>query len=149
MDLQTYRSIILSFNNYYNDLGIVTFIDNDDINIIKFSVIPYEGIHKDNIYTITLKFNGLNDWPNIFIDSSIYNKIKTNNYINNNGYQGNEHKGICIKKLSYGYAFNNFYKYCDGEWKNYIYYIITVFNNIQDFEKGNGFKSNYKDILNL
>ena len=33
--------------------------------------------------------------------------------------------------------------------KLYIYYIITVFNNFQDFEKGNGIKSNYKNIINI
>jgi hypothetical protein len=78
----------------------------------------------DFSHIITLKFN--NGWPYIFIDSNIYDQIKTKKYIN--GYQGNEHKGICIKNLSYGYSFNYFYKYCDGKWQNYIYYLITVFN---------------------
>jgi hypothetical protein len=27
--------------------------------------------------------------------------------------------------------------------------LICVFNNLQDFEKGNGIKSNYKTILSL
>jgi hypothetical protein len=148
MELQRYRQILLSFNNnYYDNLGIVNFIDTDDMNIIKFSVKPFEGFHKDVEYIITLKFNS--GWPYIFIDSNIYDQIKTKKYINGYGYHGNEHKGICIKNLSYGYSFNYFYKYCDGKWQNYIYYLITVFNNIQDFEKGSGFKSNYKNILNL
>jgi hypothetical protein len=51
MALQRYREILLSFNNnYYDDLGIVNFIDTDDMNTIKFSVKPFEGFHKDVEY---------------------------------------------------------------------------------------------------
>jgi len=65
------------------------------------------------------------------------------------GYREGQHKGICIKNFCYGYNFTkNFKKFCNNEWKNYIYYLITMFNNIQDFEKGNGIKSNYKLLIN-
>lgn len=136
---------------YFNDLGkIELVIDNDmQIDIIKIKIIPYEGIHKDIEYIITIKFQEQNNWPLVYIDSEIYDKIKTKQYINNKGLYG-EHKGICIKKISHGYPFNkNFKDLCDNKWENYIYYLITLFNNIQDFEKGNGLKSNYKELLNI
>lgn len=150
MSHKRYFSIISAFyNNYFKDLGKVKLIEeSNNINDIKFTVIPYDGIHKDKKYTITLNF--YNDkWPIVFIDSEIYDKIKTNQYIQNKGKIGN-HKGICIKNLSYCYAFKkNFKKYCGDKWENYIYNLIVNFNNLQDFEKGIGIKSNYKDVLNL
>jgi len=136
---------------YFDDLGKVEMIINNDsqIDIIKIKIIPHQGIHKDIEYIITIKFQGHNNWPWVYIDSEIYDKIKTIQYIENRGANG-DHKGICIKNLSYGYPFiTNFKELCDNKWENYIYYLITLFNNIQDFEKGNGLKSNYKEILNL
>lgn len=77
----------------------------------------------------------------------IFDKIKTAQYLQNKGKVGT-HKGVCIKNLGYGYNFKKkFRELCDNKWENYIYYLITTFNNIQDFERGNGFKSNYKKIL--
>jgi len=137
-------------STYFNDLGKIELIINDDIqiDIIKIKVIPYQGIHKDIEYIITIKFQESN-WPFVYIDSEIYDKIKTLQYIENKGANG-DHKGICIKNLCYGYPFQkNFKELCDNKWENYIYYLITLFNNIEDFEKGNGIKSNYKEILNL
>ena len=150
MSHKRYFNIISAFyNNYFKDLGNVKLIEeSNNINDIKFTVIPFEGIHKDKEYTVTLNFYN-EKWPLIFINSEIYDKIKTNQYLQNKGKVGN-HKGICIKNLSYCYAFKkNFNKYCGDKWENYIYNLIVNFNNIQDFEKGNGIKSNYKDVLNL
>jgi hypothetical protein len=152
--LRRFYNITKSFNNnYYNNLGKVEIIiDNDDelsLDFIKFMVIPFEGIHKNVKYIVTLKYKEDNKWPLVFVDSDIFDKIKTKQYLKNKGKVG-DHKGICIKNLSYGYCFNkNFKYYCNNRWENYIYYIITVFNNFQDFEKGNGIKSNYKNILNI
>lgn len=80
-----YNNIIKSFyKNYYNNLGNVQIIhDNINLDIIKFMVIPFEGIHKDIKYIITLKWNEENKWPLIYIDSDIYDKIKTNQYLKN------------------------------------------------------------------
>ena len=138
-------------STYFNDLGKIELIINDDIqiDIIKIKIIPYQGIHKDIEYILTIKFQEDNNWPLVYIDSEIYDKVKTNQYIENRGANG-DHKGICIKNLSYGYPFmKNFKELCDNKWENYIYYLITLFNNIQDFEKGNGLKSNYKELLNI
>jgi hypothetical protein len=145
-----YNIILKSFiSKYYENLGIVNFIELPDILNIKFEVTPYEGIHKDKKYYVTLKFQNINSWPFVFIDSEIYDKIKTNQYLNNQGREG-DHKGICIKNMSYAYTFNkNFETYCGNKWENYIYMLIVLFNNLQDFEKGTGIKSNYKIILNL
>ncbi len=138
-------------NEYYKDLGIVNIcFENSNINNIMIKVIPYEGIHKNKEYIIKLKFIDDNNWPRIFIDSDIYDKIKTSQYIKNQGKNNSEHKGICIKYLSYGYSFNKYFElYCNEEWTNYIYYLITMFNNLEDFGKGNGIKSNYKEILSI
>jgi len=121
----------------YSDLGQVDILDESTLDIMKIVCTPYEGIHKDISYTLTIKFQEDEQWPFIYIDSEIFDKIKTNNC-----------KGICIKKLSYGYSFRkNFRELCDNKWENYIYYLLSMFNNIQDFEKGNGIKSKYKEIL--
>ena len=138
-------------STYFDDLGKIELIINDDIqiNIIKIKIIPHQGIHKDIEYILTIKFQEQDNWPLVYIDSEIYNKIKTIQYIENRGRNG-EHKGICIRNLSYSYAFTkNFKELCNNKWENYIYYLITLFNNIEDFEKGNGFKSNYKELLNI
>ena len=137
------------YTKYYDDLGIVEIMDDSTLEIIKISIIPFEGIHQECKYIITCKFQEICNWPLVFIDSDIYDKIKTNQYLQNKGRNG-IHKGICIKNMGYGYNFNkNFKEICGDEWKNYIYNLIIVFNNIQDFEKGNGFKSNYKNILKI
>jgi hypothetical protein len=138
------------YKDYYTDLGEIDFIDEDiTLENIKISVVPYEGIHKDVKYIITIKFQEEGLWPCIYIDSEIYDKIKTNQYLKEKGRTG-QHKGICIKNISYGYKFNeNFEKLCGNKWENYIYNLICVFNNLQDFEKGNGIKSNYKNILSI
>jgi hypothetical protein len=137
-------------NEYYVDLGLVDFHEeNDDMSLLKINVLPHEGIHKGKQYCITLKFQDDNEWPSIFIDSEIFDKIKTNQYLNNQGTTG-AHKGICIKNFCYAYPFKkNFKERCGEQWKNYLYNIIVVFNNLQDFDGGNGFKSNYKKILSL
>lgn len=138
-------------STYFSDLGKTELIidDNTQIDIIKIKIIPHEGIHKEIEYTLTIKFQEQGNWPLVYIDSEIYDKVKTKQYIENKGFNG-IHKGICIKNLSYGYPFiKNFKELCDNKWENYIYYLITLFNNLQDFEKGNGLKSNYKKILNI
>ncbi len=135
-------------NNYYCDLGYLKFWEEEsNIETMKFKVTPYEGFHKDTEYILTLKFQ-TDTWPLVFIDSLIYDRVKTNQYLQNRGKSG-DHKGICIKNLSYAYAFTkNFNDYCGNKWENYLYQVITLFNNFDDdFEKGNGIKSNYKEIL--
>ena len=152
--MKRFYNIIKSFENkYYNDLGTTKLLETDNLNNIKIKVTPYEGIHKNIPYYITLNFPNIenNQFPKISIDSIIYDKIKTSQYINNTGFNG-EHKGICIKNLSYPYPYpypfiKNFKIYCDNKWENYIYYLITMFNNIQDFQKGNGIKKNYMVLI--
>lgn len=134
---------------YYSDLGETEITDESTLEVIKIKVIPNEGIHAKLDYTITIKFQEEGSWPIVNIDSEIFDKIKTNQYLQNKGKSG-QHKGICIKNIGYAYNFNkNFREICDNKWKNYIYYLITVFNNIQDFERGNGFKKSYKQILSI
>jgi len=117
---------------------------------VKIKVIPHEGIHSKLEYTITIRFIEEGNWPSVYVDSEMFDKIKTTQYLQNKGRVGAPHRGICIKKLGYAYNFNkNFKDLCDNKWENYIYYLITVFNNLQDFEKGVGFKSNYKQILSI
>lgn len=137
------------YSSYYSDLAETEIIDDSTLQVVKIKVIPREGIHATVDYIITIKFQDEGNWPIVNIDSEIFDKIKTNQYLKNKGKIGN-HKGICIKNLGYAYNFNkNFKELCDNKWENYIYYLITVFNNIQDFEKGNGFKKNYKKILGI
>jgi len=137
------------YSKYYSDLGEVEIIENDTLENVKIKVIPLEGIHAKLEYIITIKFQEEGSWPFVYIDSELFDKIKTNQYLQNKGKVG-VHKGICIKNFSYGYNFSkNFRELCDNKWENYIYYLIIVFNNLQDFEKGNGFKSNYKEILSI
>lgn len=137
------------YGKYYSDLGETELADESTLDVIKLKVIPNEGIHAKVDYTITLKFQEEGSWPLVNIDSEIFDKIKTSQYLQNKGKTG-PHKGICIKNIGYAYNFNkNFRELCDNKWENYIYYLIITFNNIQDFEKGNGFKSNYKKILSI
>ena len=137
------------YTGYYNDLGEIELMDEDTLENIKICVVPHEGVHKQVNYIITIKFQEEGKWPLIYIDSELYDKIKTNQYLQEKGRVG-QHKGICIHDMSYSYAFNkNFKKLCDNKWKNYIYHLICVFNNLQDFKKGNGIKSNYKNILSI
>ena len=71
-----------------------------------------------------------------------YNPIKTNQYNKNLGKSG-PHKGICIRKLGYAYAFTkNFKNLCNNDWTNYLYYVIVFFNNPQDIIHANGFNKN-------
>ena len=148
--LQRFRDITSAVcMGHYTNLGETELMNEDNIENIKIRVVPHEGFHKNINYIITIKFQEDGKWPLIYIDSEIYDKIKTNQYIQDNGKVG-QHKGICIKKISYGYNFNNNFKIiCGNKWKNYIYYLICTFNNFQDFEKGNGIKSNYKNILSI
>ena len=137
------------YGNYFTDLGMIEIKDESTLEDVKLKVIPNEGIHANIEYTITIRFQEEGKWPLVYIDSEIFDKIKTNQYLKNKGRVGS-HKGICIKNLGYAYNFNkNFKKLCDNKWENYIYYLIITFNNIQDFEKGNGFKTKYKLILSI
>lgn len=136
-------------NQYYSDLGTVIMTEDSTLQVIKLNVTPREGIHANVEYTITITFHEVGTWPTIHIDSPIFDKIKTNQYLKNRGKVG-EHKGICIKNLSYGYNYyRNFEELCANKWENYIFHLIITFNNIQDFEKGNGFRYNYKEILSI
>ena len=140
--------IIKSVNNeYYRDLGVVEINEESNIEQMVIEVTPHEGFHKEKKYFISLKFQD-NEWPLVFIDSELFDRVKTNQYLNNQGKVG-DHKGICIKNLSYAYAYKkNFKNLCDNKWENYVYYIITLFNNFQDdFKKGNGIRANYKELL--
>jgi hypothetical protein len=129
----------------YKDLGETEILEDITLEEMKIKVTPHEGIHQEKTYTITLKFQ--EEWPLVFIDSELFDKIKTPQYKKNKGKVGH-HKGICIKRIGHGYPFaKNFKELCGNKWENYVYYLITMFNNIQDFEKGTGFKSNYKEIL--
>ena len=146
--IQRFRSITKAvYSKYYEDLGVADVMEDSTLETIKIKVVPHEGVHKNIDYTITLMFEEADEWPRLYIDSEIYDKIKTSQYVQNRGRVGT-HKGICIKNMGYGYPFKkNFKELCDNKWENYVYYIITMFNNLQDFEKGNGLKSNYKNIL--
>jgi hypothetical protein len=150
--LKIFLNIAAACNNeYYKDLGDTELLMNDDTTLdhFKIKVKPHEGLHKDIEYIITIQFQEPDTWPYVYIDSEIYDKIKTSQYLKSKGTNG-KHKGICIKHLGYAYGFNKYFKeLCANKWENYVYYLITVFNNLQDFEKGNGLKSNYKNILGI
>ena len=134
-------------SNHYVELGSVEIIEQDTMESLKIKVIPQYGFHKNQEYFITLQLR-TNDWPFVFIDSVLFDTIKTNQYLKNRGKVGS-HKGICIKNLCYAYNFTkNFKEICNNQWENYVFQIITLFNNFQnDFEKGNGIKSNFKELL--
>lgn len=149
MSLKRFCSISKSiYSRKYADLGETEIMEESTIEILKIKVIPHEGFHKNKEYFLTIQFQE-EGWPLIFVDSDLFDIIKTPQYLQKKGKVGT-HKGICIKRFSHGYAFHkNFKDLCNNQWENYIYYLITLFNNVQDFEKGNGFKSNYKEILDL
>ena len=109
------------YTNRYETLGLVTIDDISTMKTIILNVIPHDGFHKDIQYNITLKYHDDNSWPYLYIDSDIFNQIKTLRYINNKGKNG-DHKGICIKNLSNGYSFHKYFnQYCDNKWEIYIY----------------------------
>jgi hypothetical protein len=161
MSIEQQKRLISIFeaisNNFYESLGSVELLENDDINIIHLKVIPYEGFHSNKPYFLKLNFqqqsencSKFSEYPLIYIDSELFDKIKTNQYLKNQGDRGSIHKGICVKHLSYAYGFkNNFKNYCDNRWEVYVACLISVFNRMEDFEKGSGFKSNYREILGL
>ena len=133
--------------SYYNELCDVEILEESTLEIMKLRVNPRDGIHAGLDYVISLHFREVGQWPAVYIDSNIYDKIKTSQYLNNKGAVG-DHKGICIKHLSYAYAFPKHFKnYCDNKWENYIKNLIVFFNYPEDIEKGNGIRSNYKEIL--
>lgn len=148
--LKRFRDITKAvYRGYYTDLGNTDILDESTLENIKLRVVPHEGVHHDVNYIITIKFQEEGNWPLIYIDSEIFDKIKSVRYLSNKGKVGS-HKGICIKNMGHGYNFNkNFKDKCGNMWENYIYNLICVFNNLQDFEKGNGIHSNYKKILSL
>jgi len=149
--MNTKRFIVISKSVYggkYEDLGETEIMEESTLDVLKLKVIPHEGVHMKKDYTLTLQFQE-EGWPRVFVDSELFDKIKTSQYLHGKGKVGS-HKGICIKGFTHGYAFHkNFKELCNSQWENYIYYMITLFNNVQDFEKGNGFKSNYKEILGI
>jgi len=148
--LRRFRNIERAvFSKFYADLGETELTEESTLDCIKIKVVPHEGVHAKREYTITIQFQEEGNWPRVLIDSEIFDRIKTGQYLQNKGKVG-EHKGICIKNIGYAYNFTkNFRDLCGDKWENYIYYLIVTFNNIQDFEKGNGFKSNYKQILSI
>ena len=91
--LKRFRDI--SAGNYvdYGQIDIIA--EEDNLENIKITCIPYEGIHEKIKYTITLKFQEDGNWPLVYIDSEIYDKIKTGQYLKGKGKAG-QHKGICI-----------------------------------------------------
>ena len=148
--LKRVRNIRTSIDTgYYADLGQIDFIEESTIENIKLSCIPHEGFHAKLKYTFTVKFRNDGEWPLVYIDSEKYDKIKTSRYLSGKGKNG-EHKGICIHDLSHGYTFtSNFKNLCGNKWENYIYNLIIVFNNLQDFGGGNGIRKNYKELLSI
>lgn len=142
------KELSKGFYNKFGDINIIS--EDDDITILKISVLPNEGVHEKFPYVITIKFREKGEWPLVYIDSEIYDKIKTTQYLQGQGYAGGEHKGICIKYITNGYSFKkNFKEICEDDWNIYISLLICTFNNLQDFEKGNGIKSTYKNILGI
>ena len=106
--LQRFRDITRAVcMGHYTNLGETELMNEDNIENIKIRVVPHEGFHENINYIITIKFQEDGKWPLIYIDSEIYDKIKTNQYIQDKGNVG-QHKGICIKKISYVYNFNNY-----------------------------------------
>jgi len=144
-----YREIGIAVNNNAIPFGETELLEESTTETIVINHTPSDGIHADIPYKLTLKLQADGSAPRIFIDSVIFDKIKTNQYNKNRGTNG-DHKGICIKKFGYAYGFKkNFKLHCDNKWENYLITILMVFKNIQDFEGGNGFKSNYKEILSI
>lgn len=134
--------------NKYIDLGITEVVEESTLEIFRLNVTPYEGLHRDKPYQLSICFQR-EGWPKVMIDSPIFDRIKTSQYTKNLGKVG-DHKGICIKHLGHGYLFHKYFPLlCESRWENYLYYLITMFNNIQDFEHGIGLRSDYKEILGI
>lgn len=154
-ELRRYRKIVkslvlLSIQSVY-PLGKISFDedeDSDDVNNIACTVKPHEGFHKNEIYKLNLIFRDNNQWPDVFVESDIFDKITTNQYKKNKGRSGNHH-GICIKDLGYGYSFNKYFKQnCKNEWCNYLILLISTLNDYDNIaEKGNGIRHDFKSIL--
>jgi hypothetical protein len=99
--IRRYRAISKAvFSGYYVDLGETDIIEESTLEEIKLKVVPHEGVHAGIEYIITLKFREEGQWPLIFVDSAIFDRIKTAQYLQNKGRVG-EHKGICINGWSY------------------------------------------------
>lgn len=122
--------------------------DSNDVNLIVIRVTPCEGFHKDIQYILKLNFKDINNWPDVFINSCIFDQITTNQYKINKGYSG-EHHGICIKDLGYGYSFNKYFKVkCNNKWYNYLILLISTLNDLNNIgEKGNGIRHDFKKII--
>ena len=148
--LNRFRSISKAVQSgLYSLLGDVTLTEDSNLEVIKMKVVPREGIHANKEYTLKLTFKEKGNWPKIDIQSVIYDRCLTSQYKKNIGFGGKEHAGICIKDITLNYPISKFYTLCENRWDVYISLVIATFNNIQDFEKGNGFKSNYKQILSI
>jgi hypothetical protein len=91
--------------DYYLDLGKTNIVEDSSLKVLQIEVTPHEGIHTNIPYVITIKFQKEGEWPYVFVDSEIFDKIKTNNYLQNKGKTGEDHRGICIKKIGYAYSF--------------------------------------------
>ena len=121
------------------EVGFKTPPETTEEQIIR--CIPHEGEHKDKQYEITLKWGCGCGWPHVFIDSPIYDPRKTSQMRQNKGWRGAEHKGICFKDMTHGYAFKkHIKKKFANNWGNYIYQLILQFNNPQSWEGARGIK---------
>jgi hypothetical protein len=121
------------------EVGFKTPPETTEKQIIR--CIPNEGEHKDVEYVITLTWGCECEWPHVGIDSSKYDPRKTPQMRQNKGHGGSEHKGICFKGMTHGYAFKkNFKKKFGNNWGNYIYQLILQFNNPQSWEGARGIK---------
>ena len=145
--LKRYRDIAKAVSdNKYEEQGEVELTGDSTTEVMRLIVVPRDGFHQGHPYTLTIKFYDPH-WPRLFIDSPIYDRIKTNQYWNNQGRVG-EHKGICIKQFSYCYTFDKHFKnLCDNKWEAYVDILISFFNYAENIGKANGIKSNYKKIL--
>lgn len=125
------------YKNYFD--GNIEIDESTNMSEIVLNIIPNNGFHANLTIILTLKISD-QCFPLIYVDSPIYDKLKTKNYINNQGSLG-EHKGICIHKLYRNEGFyKNFKILCNNEWKNYVIYIINMFvYNIDDLYGAIGF----------
>ena len=67
-------------SDMYKDLGLVEMVEDCSLDAIQFDVVPHEGVHKGIPYRITLKIDNIQNWPKLFVDSAIYDRIKTSQY---------------------------------------------------------------------
>tara|TARA_Y100000593_G_C4288668_1_gene327032 strand:- start:631 stop:1059 length:429 start_codon:yes stop_codon:yes gene_type:complete len=135
--VQRFKEII---TKDYTPLGSVEInLKDENLNFYIISVKTNFGWHKDKEFILNLKFNDTESWPRITLDSELFRPYFTKNYLENKGFRGTEHKGICVKHISYGYSYNhNFKKYCVRNWGNYVFLIISSLSDKEYFEKGNG-----------